>query len=372
MAGTVFPRRGKKGITWYVSYMFNGKQIRHRVKGATTRADAENVLATIQADILRGEYKIQTKKERIRFKKFVEQYLAYKRENNKLKTYKRDITSLNHILPFFSDMMLTDINPWLIEKYKMQRKEEIKAMPRNKGKADKEISFASINRELACLRHIFNKAIEWGYLKENPLARKVKFFRENNNKVRFFSLKEIDSLKDACHSYLRPVIETALNTGMRESEILNLKCSDVDLDLGLIHIEDTKNRERAEVPINNQLKEVLSKILSNSRGKNGYVFLNSRGRPYRSIRTAYLTALKKAGIKNANFHTLRHTFASHLVMAGVDLTTVKELMRHKSIEMTLRYAHLAPDHKKKAVEKLGEVFSTNSAQIEKLEIAEAG
>lgn len=361
------------GVTWYVSYMFNGKQIRHRVKGAITRTDAEKALATIEADILRDEYRIQPKKEKIRFDRFVEKYLIYKKQNNKPKTYKRDITSLNHLLALFKDMLLADINAWLIEKYKMQRKEEIKAIPKNKAKDEKKISFASINRELACLRHIFNKAIEWEYLKENPLAnRKVRFFKENNKKLRFFSLQEIDNLRNACHRCLRPVVETALHTGMREGEVLNLKRPDVDLDLDLIYIEDSKNGERSEVRINGPLKKILSEILSSPQRKSECVFLNSRGKPYRSIRTAYLTALKKAGIENADFHTLRHTFASHLVMARMDLVTVKELMRHKSIEMTLRYAHLAPDHKRKAVEKLGEIFSTNSAQIEKLEIAEVG
>jgi site-specific recombinase XerD len=82
-----------------------------------------------------------------------------------------------------------------------------------------------------------------------------------------------------------------------------------------------------------------------------YVFYDPKtGKPYKDVKRSFKTALRRSGIKDFHFHDLRHTFASHLVMAGVDLTTVKELLGHKDIKMTLRYAHLAPAHKKKAVE----------------------
>ena len=83
------------------------------------------------------------------------------------------------------------------------------------------------------------------------------------------------------------------------------------------------------------------------------MFSSKKGEPYGDIRRSFRTALKRAGIENFRFHDLRHTFASHLVMSGVDLKTVQELMGHKTINMTLRYAHLSPDHKRKAVENLG-------------------
>lgn len=80
-----------------------------------------------------------------------------------------------------------------------------------------------------------------------------------------------------------------------------------------------------------------------------YVFYGSDGKPLKNVRTSFFTALKKSGIIDFRFHDLRHTFASHLVMSGVDLNTVRELMGHKSLDMTLRYAHLSPDHKRRAV-----------------------
>ncbi len=94
--------------------------------------------------------------------------------------------------------------------------------------------------------------------------------------------------------------------------------------------------------------------------KDERVFCEDDGHGIRSLRTAFERAVKKAGIEDFTFHDLRHTFASHLVMGGVDLLTVKELLGHKSITMTLRYAHLSPDHKRKIVQSLRFVDGHNT------------
>jgi integrase len=145
---------------------------------------------------------------------------------------------------------------------------------------------------------------------------------------------------------------------MRKGEILNLRWDQVDLKHGFILLEVTKNGERREIPINETLRQNLE--TQPRHIKSSYVFWYGEvGRPYGEVTKSFNSAVRRAGIKDFTFHDLRHTFASHLVMAGVDLTTVKELLGHKTLTMTLRYAHLAPGHKAKAVELLDEVLSMN-------------
>ncbi len=144
---------------------------------------------------------------------------------------------------------------------------------------------------------------------------------------------------------------TALNTGMRKSEILNLEWDNVDLKHGFILLDKTRNWDRREIPINETLRSTLDSLMR--RLDVPYVFYDpDTGSPYCDVRRSFHTALRRFKIRDFRFHDLRHTFASHLVIAGVDLTTVKELLGHKTFTMTLRYSHLAPSHKVKALDML--------------------
>jgi integrase len=140
---------------------------------------------------------------------------------------------------------------------------------------------------------------------------------------------------------------------MRKSEILNLTWDNVDLKNGLILLEKTKNGERREIPMNEPLKQLFRQLFSRRRLDTEYVFVNPEtGKRYIDLKRSFATACKKSGIRDFHFHDLRHTFASQLVMNGVDLKTVQELLGHKDIKMTLRYSHLSQAHKKEAVNKI--------------------
>ena len=158
-----------------------------------------------------------------------------------------------------------------------------------------------------------------------------------------------------CQDHLKGIVIVALNTGMRKAEILGLKWRDVDIKRNILYLRETKNGEKREVPINEQVKTVLINTLRNSKSE--YVF-NYNGKRIIDIKRSYSTAVKNSGIKDFTFHDLRHTFASHLVMNGVDLNTVRELLGHKTLQMTLRYSHLSASHKHKAVEGLSKRMDT--------------
>ncbi len=239
----------------------------------------------------------------------------------------------------FAGKRLADISPLDIERYKRQRKEA-------------GMSGVTINRELAFLKHLFSKAVEWGKVNENPV-KKVRLYREDNARTRFLSDEEEASLLACCGPQLKPIVVTALHTGFRASELLSLTWQDVDFRRGVVSVRAgyAKNGEARSVPMNDTLTmELKSAKVNPTEGER--VFCNRHGQPYGSFRTAFERAVRQAGIQDFTFHDLRHTFASRLVMVGVDLPTVKELLGHKEIAMTLRYAHLSSDHKQTAVKKL--------------------
>ncbi|MHB8232054.1 MAG: site-specific integrase [bacterium] len=163
------------------------------------------------------------------------------------------------------------------------------------------------------------------------------------------SEEEADTLISNCEPYLRPIVVTALNTGMRKGEILSLTWDRVDLKNRIILLDKTKNGERREIPVNDTLYRALSGLTRRLDIK--LVFPNPETlKQYYDLKGTFGRALAKSHITDFRFHDLRHTFASRLVMKGIDLTTVKELLGHKDVKMTLRYAHLAPAHIRKAVE----------------------
>jgi len=197
---------------------------------------------------------------------------------------------------------------------------------------------------------MFTKANEWEMLGDEGLRRirKVRKLQEHNARLRYLSAEECQTLAAACDPHLRPVIVTAINTGMRREEILSLEWEKhIDLKHGFILLDRTKNGDRREIPINRTLRETLQAL--SRRIDTPYVFTDREGNRFKSLHHSFASAYRRASIKDFRFHDLRHTFASRLVMSGADITAVRELLGHKSLQMTLRYAHLAPSHKVAAI-----------------------
>lgn len=225
---------------------------------------------------------------------------------------------------------------------------------------------ATVNRYLATLKHMFTKAVEWEMVHEEVLKKvhRVKFLQEENGRLRYLSQDECRELINACTDHLRPIVITALNTGMRKGEILSLEWDKhVDLRNSIIHLDKTKNGKRREIPINDTVRETLKGLVR--RIHSPYVFTDKKGARYQDVKISFVTAVKRAGIKDFTFHDLRHTFASHLVMAGVDLITIKELLGHSSLKMVLRYAHLASSHKVNAMNVLDEKLKEGRGDYKK-------
>jgi integrase len=350
-----------RGKSWYIDFYYEGKRYVERV-GKVSKSVAQEKLNIRKAEVIRGEWKPKT--VRIIFDKFKEQYIEYSKANKKPKTSQRDIVSLKPLQAFFGGKFLSEINPFLIEKYKQKRKLD-------------GVSVRTINIELSCLRHMFNMAIKWGKAQKNPV-KEVKLFKVPEGKERILSPEEEIKLLEAIRSskkgkLLEPIVITALLTGMRKSELLNLKWANIDFSNRIITVENTKSGYNRKIPMSDKLTEILDRVRKENHSD--FVFSDEKGKSYKSFRTSWEKALKKAGIENLTFHDLRHTFGTRLGMAGVDIKTIQELMGHKDIKMTMRYSHPTPEHKRKAVEILDRVttiFTTETELKNKVKVLSIG
>ena len=327
-----------KGNNWFIDYRVNG--IRKREKIGPSKELANSVLQKRLVEIAEGKFLDIEKRKNVIFNEIVEDFMNYS-QNNK-RSAERDKYLVRHLLGFFGKKLLENITPALIEKYKNMRL--------NDGKKP-----ATVNREIACLKCMFNLALRNKKAKENPMHY-VKLLKEDNTRIRYLKEEEFIKLLNACPRCIKPIVITALLTGMRRGEILDLKWDDINFTNNVILLRHTKSGRWREIPISSSLLKVLEECRNNTDGE--YVFCNEQGQHYRKIDDLFQSIVKRSGIKDFHFHDLRHTAASYMVMSGVDLISVKEILGHSKIDTTLRYAHLSPNHKRQAVEVLASKMDT--------------
>ncbi len=341
--GAIYQRKTSKGkIRWYLDYRdASGKRIQKVAGLAVTKEEAAMALRDEIGRSFNREYGLEQKKKDMGFREFAKLYIEDYAMVRKI-SWKSDYYYLDaNLIPFLREDLLSEITQVKIEKYIVKRVKD-------------GVQKSTINRELACLRKLFNKAIDWGYALENPMSR-IKLFSEKNNlKERVLTYEEERKLLASCSDYLKPIINTAIKTGMRKSEILSLKWVNVGLEKREIKVEKSKNGRIRIIPINVDLLLELERVRVN-RGKCDWVFVNpATGGPFKDVKRAFKGACRRAGIKDLRFHDLRHLFASRLVGAGVDLITVKDLLGHGSVRVTERYTHSNRKAKKAAVDVLSD------------------
>ena len=361
----------KNGNSW-IDYYAEGR--RHREKVGPSKTLAKQALKKRQVEIAEGKFLDIKREERIPFKEFAAEYLEKYAKPNKRSWKSVDAVYIKNFSAFFGTKCLHEITPHDLERYKSEKLLSVNATPKLKN--PRKISPSTINRRLSWLRGVFNRAIDWGKLEHNPFKR-VKFFKVSNGGTRYLEKEEITKFLAHCKGRLRAIVIVAINTGMRKGEIQNLKWGDLNFaeEQEKITVRVSKNGEMRYVQMNEAVKKALIGVKKHPNSP--YVFCGDDGTPY-NFQKSFETARKNSGILRFRFHDLRHTFASQMVMAGVDLNTVRELLGHKSLDMTLRYSHLSPDHKARAVRVLDARIGTNWApeaksdtEAENLEVATA-
>lgn len=333
----------KRGNVYWVDYRVNGKRYREST-GTTKRREAEYILACRKKDAKEGKTPDikRIKKETV----FAELAQVYKNWSKPQKAYKDKALRVDQLIKIFGNYPLNIFTTRILEEYQSER------LVHNKP--------ATVNRMLTIIKHMFRKAVEWDMTSDEVLKRisRVKQVPEHNTRLRYLTLEECQTLISCCAPHLKPIVMTAIHTGMRKGEILNLKWDRVDLEHGFLLLDITKNGTRREIPINMALEEMFNGMPHSI--ESDYVFTDKNGNPYKEVKHSFATALRKANICDFRFHDLRHTFASHLIMNGVNLVSVKELLGHRDLSMTMRYAHLAPGFKRKAVNVIDKLLRYNT------------
>ncbi len=209
---------------------------------------------------------------------------------------------------------------------------------------------------------MFNRCLDWGKCEGPNPVRTVKLLKETRGRERYLEPEEEARLLAAASEPLRTIILTGIDAGLRiQAEALTLRKEDVDLRCNLLTVQAAyaKSGEKGTVPLNSGLRQTLKQQME--RSKSEWVFVQDHGTtPYKSIRSVFETACRRAKLADVTPHVLRHTFASRLAMAGYDLRTIQELGRWKDLKMVQRYAHVSPTHKAEAVEKILKDFTTLS------------
>jgi len=275
-------------------------------------------------------------------------YIAYIQDVKGNRSWRRSEELLRPLSKLYGNKKLSDISPKDLEEFKSLRL--------------KEVSPATVNRSLSVLRHLINLAKRWKkFYGDNPVSI-VGMLEEHNQVERILTLDEENRLLNESISYLRPIIFTALNTGMRKGEILSLKWFDVDLDMNMITINQTnsKSKKQRKIPVSSRMRSMLLELKLQS-GNQEYVFTDIQGRAIRTIRSAFQTACRKAGLEGLRFHDLRHTAATRMVESGANIVAISKILGHSDIKTTMRYAH-PEDSLKEALESLGN-YGKNTTNI---------
>jgi integrase len=340
---------------WYLDFTFKGKRIRQF--GGYTKAQAQTVLAKLRIGKLDEELGLKKPAQAdVLFEDFAEGLISkqgFKRPN----TLRSRRTCLNALLKsdLFKDKKLGDITPETVAKY-------------HAGRAEK--CMVSANRELGFLKLIYKRAQEWGKVDQNPAAR-IKKLPETKNKLRILTDDEADRLLTAASSSLAPFLTILLTTAMRPHEAFalrwahdgweierDLRTSIVSLEKRVIFIPGAlaKNHKDREVPLSRELLTLLE-ALPRDPGS-AKVF------PWTSIPKSFRAAVKGAKLKGVDLYTLKHTAASRMIRAGVDLVTVTELIGHADVKTTMIYCHSSAETKREAVEKLSGIYAARKAQAD--------
>jgi site-specific recombinase XerD len=331
----LFEKQSGSGV-WWIRYADAAGHIRREKAGP--KSVAVILYRKRKTQVFQGEKlpeKLRARK--VSFAELAKDAMEYSQAHKR--SHIDDKVRMARLQEWLGERPAESVSPQEIERWLSARSEDLRP--------------ATLNRYRSLLSLVYRLGMQNGKVQSNP-ARLVRQRKEENGRIRFLAPEEELALRSIIQKdYLHHEIELdiALNTGLRRGEQYSLTWDCVDFDRRLLTVRRSKNGEARHVPLNDAAIAAL-RTAETYKNTNPYVFLNGGGTRLSSPRFWFDAAVQKAKLKDFTWHCLRHTFASRLVMDDTDLRTVQELMGHKTIQMTIRYAHLTPQHCLAAVQRL--------------------
>lgn len=339
--------------TWWIDFQFNDARYRKR-SPENTRTGALAFEATLRHKLAHGLpiSKVINEEQQQTFEQFARQWLEqYVATNNKPSEQRnRRYILTSTLIPFFGGKRLQEITARTIEQYKA-------------AKAKEGVSNKTVKNHLTILNRCLATGYDWLALSGEP--PKIKWPKCEPREMDFLSFGECELLLASAQGLDHEMVLTAVRTGMRQGELKGLQWSAINWEnrsIAVRHSLDTYTKALVS-PKSNRIRHLpmdadVYEVLFRRKRDTGYVFSDEDGRPffYNRLNIRLGKVCTRAGLRRIGWHTLRHTFASHLAMRGVPLTAVKELLGHASIMTTMRYSHLAPSTLRSAIEVLSPKF----------------
>ena len=322
----MFKRSG--GIWWVCIRQKNAKPIQKSLQ-TTDRKLAKSIEAKIRTEIVEGKYYKKPIGNDKTFSQLVDKFMKEYAPKKSVSMQNSYVASIKHLVPFFGDLHISSITRKHISRYKVLRRDE-GAKP------------ATINRELAMLSKAFTLAVdEWEWLPHKPFL-KITREKENNEKEKYLTADEEETILENCIEWLKDLVVFALNTGLRQDEQLSLTWQRVSLSRKTILIQETKSGKPRSIPLNQTAISILEQRAKTRCIKNDFVFISSHGAKInkQTLISAFKKALRESGISDFSWHGLRRTFATRLAHKGLDIYKISKLLGHENVSTTQkRYAH---------------------------------
>jgi integrase len=332
------------GVYWY-EFQFHGQRYRESTR-LNNKTAAERAESIHKAALAEGRAGLVQRKACPNFKDFVlKEFLPWDKKGHDAhpNTHKRYQASSKPLIELFGNMRLNSISQGDVEQFKVQRFDEISA--------------AGTNRDLAALRYMLNFAVRLGYTVRNPVSG-VRFLEEGPGSMRIISHEEERIYLAAADSLQHDLAILILDTGMRPGEVFTIRAENMHLDERYLFNPFGKTRfARRNVPLTDRVIEVLRNRMGKAKGAYLFPHRKDPNKPMTEANRGHEQVFRRTDLDYFRIYDLRHTFGSRSIMAGVDLPTLKELMGHSTITITMRYVHPTPEHKRAACEKL-ERFNT--------------